>query len=63
MEKEKFNKQKYDNDYIKKNKDQLHFVMVKGTKDRIKTAAELQGISAAEFIRRAIEKELNAAGV
>lgn len=63
MEKEKFNKQKYDNEYIKKNKDRINFVMEKGTRDRIGAAAQLQGISAAEFLRRAIEKELKNSGV
>ena len=62
MEK-KFDKQKYDNEYIKKNKDQLHFVMEEGTKEKINRAAQLQEISAAEFIRRAIDKELKATGI
>lgn len=39
-------------------KDRINFVMEKGTKDRINAAAASQGISAAEFIRQAIEEKL-----
>lgn len=59
--KKEFNKQKYDNEYIRQNFDRINFVMPKGTKDRIKAAADLEGIKASEFIRRSIEKALQEA--
>lgn len=57
-EKKKFNKQDYDNQYIKTHKDRINFLMEKGTKDRINLAAEKEGTTASEFIRRAIEERL-----
>lgn len=39
-------------------KDRINFVMEKGTKARINDAAKAEGISAAEFIRQAIEEKL-----
>lgn len=57
-EKKKFNKQDYDNQYLKNNKDQIHFVMDKGTKDRINEAAKKEGVSASEICRQAIEEKL-----
>ena len=51
-------KQDYDNYYIKNNKDRINFLMKKGTKDRIQLAADKEGVSASEFIRRAIEERL-----
>lgn len=57
-EKKKFNKQEYDNNYLKQKKDRLNFVMDKGTKDRINAAAKQQGVSAAEICRQAIEEKL-----
>lgn len=33
--KEKFDKKKYDNEYIKNNKDRINFVMPKGRKTKI----------------------------
>ena len=44
-------------------KDRINFVMEKGTKDRINAAAKAQGISAAEFIRQAIEEKLIGPGI
>ena len=44
------------------NKERISFVMEKGTKDRINQAAKSQGISAAEFIRQAIEEKLSGPG-
>lgn len=58
MGKEKFNKQIYDNEYIKNNKDRINFVMPKGRKEEIKEAAAVQGISASEWINGAIEAKL-----
>ena len=57
-EKKRFDKQKYDNEYIKNNYDRINFTMPKGTKDRIKAAAEKQGVKPAEFIRQAIDEKL-----
>ena len=56
--KEKFDFQKYNNDYKKLNYDRLNFVMPKGTKEKIQAAAEREGISNAEWIRRAISEKL-----
>ena len=39
--------------YIKK-QDRLNFVMPAGTKDRINKAAAAEGVTASEFVRRAI---------
>lgn len=58
MEKKKFNKQDYDNRYIKEHKERINFLMEKGTKERIKAAADYAGISASELIRLAIEEKL-----
>lgn len=60
--KKKFNKQDYDNQYIKNNKDRINFVMEKGTKDRIKAAADQAGQTSSEFIREAIEEKLIKSG-
>lgn len=43
----------------KENKDRLNFLMPKGYKDKIKAAADADGISAAEWIRQAIDAKLN----
>lgn len=40
-------------------KDRINFVMDKGTKEKITTAAALDGISAAEWLRQAIQEKLN----
>lgn len=53
-----FNKQDYDNTFIKNNYDRINFVMPKGTKDQIKEAAEKLGIKPSEFIRQAISEKL-----
>lgn len=57
-EKKRFNKQDYDNRYIKEHKDRINFLMEKGTKDRIKLASEKAGQKPSEFIREAIEERL-----
>lgn len=57
-EKKRFNKQDYDNRYIKEHKDRINFLMEKGTKDRIKLASEKAGQTSSEFIREAIEERL-----
>ena len=61
--KKKFNKQDYDNNYIKNNKDRINFLMDKGTKDRIKLAADKTGQTSSEFIREAIEEKLYKCGI
>ena len=62
-EKKRFNKTEYDNRYIKEHKDLINFLMEKGTKERIKAAADQAGQSSSEFIRDAIEDKLQQAGV
>ena len=57
-EKKKFNKQDYDNQYLKNNKDQIHFVMEKGTNERIQAAADKLGVSRSAFCRLAISEKL-----
>ncbi|WP_034476045.1 ribbon-helix-helix protein, CopG family [Butyrivibrio proteoclasticus] len=59
MAEKKFNKQEYDNKYIKENIDRLNFIMEKGTKDRINQAAKALNISASEFVRQAIEEKIS----
>ena len=53
---EKRNKRQ--NAWIKENADRINFMMPKGTKDRIKAAAEKLGQKPSEFIREAIEEKL-----
>lgn len=60
MEKEKkFNKQEYDNKYIKEKYDRLNFVMPKGTKDKIYIKASGQNISSSEYLRKIINDSIN----
>ena len=42
-----------------KTKDRINFVMEKGTKDKINAISAELGISAAEFIRQAINEKLS----
>lgn len=51
---EKFDKIKYDNEYIKKKLDIIKFSAPKGEKDKIKGYAEQHGESISAYIRRAI---------
>ena len=53
----------YDNWYIKTQKERINFIMEKGTKDRINLAAEKEGTTASEFIRRSIEERLYKFGI
>jgi predicted DNA binding CopG/RHH family protein len=55
----KFNKQDYDNKYIKEKYDRINFLMPKGTKERIKEAAQVRGVTPSEFIRTCLEQELD----
>lgn len=58
--KKPFNKQEYDNKYIKNNYDRLNFVMPKGTKDRINQKAREEGTNASEYLRKVILDSLEA---
>lgn len=51
------------NAWQKENKDRINFLMDKGTKDRIKLAADKAGQTSSEFIREAIEEKLFRAGI
>lgn len=57
------NKADYDNWYIKTQKERINFIMEKGTKDRIKLAADKTGQTSSEFIREAIEEKLYKCGI
>ena len=57
-EKEKFDFQKYNNEYKKLNYDRLNFLMPKGTKEKIQADATRKGISSAEWLRQAIATKL-----
>lgn len=46
------------NAWQKENKDRINFLMEKGTKDRIKAAAEKIGATPSELIREAITEKL-----
>lgn len=50
----KFDKVKYDNQYIKENLDIIKFSVPKGEKDKIKRYAEQRGESISAFLRRAV---------
>ena len=56
-------KTEYDNWYISTQKERINFVMEKGTKDRIKLAADKTGKTSSEFIREAIEEKLFKCGI
>ena len=58
MEKEKFNKVAYDNAFIKEKYDRINFVVPKGEKDAIKTAAERAGKSVNSYILEAVRKQM-----
>ena len=51
------------NNWQKENKDRINFLMDKGTKDRIKLAADQAGQTSSEFIREAIEEKLTRAKI
>lgn len=50
------------NKWIKENADRINFMMPKGTKERIKDAADMVGLSMSEWINRAIEEKLQQIG-
>ena len=51
------------NAWQKENKERINFLMDKGTKERIKAAADQAGQSPSEFIREAIKEKLKKANV
>ena len=57
----KRNKRQYE--WQKENRERLNFVMPKGYKARIQQAADAEGISASEWIRRAIDYMLDEVGM
>jgi hypothetical protein len=57
-EKEKFNKTKYQNEYISKKYDSLRIVVPKGKKDKIKAYADSKGESINGFVNKAIDKAM-----
>ncbi|MDE5670380.1 MAG: hypothetical protein K2I14_02810 [Eubacterium sp.] len=57
-EKEKFNKTKYQNEYISKKYDSLRIVVPKGKKDKIKAYAAGKGESINGFVNKAIDKAM-----
>ena len=58
----KFDKQAYDNAYIRDKKDRLNFLLPKGSKEIIREAADRAGVSASEYVRSAIGEKLGRDG-
>lgn len=58
MEKEKFNKTAYKNQFIAEKYDRINLTVPKGGKDQIKEHAERRGESLNGFIQRAIEETM-----
>ena len=55
----KFNKVKYDNDYIKNNYDQVRFTVKKGKKEELKTHCNKYGYkSVNDFITQAVNEKI-----
>lgn len=57
-EREKFDFQKYNNEYKKQNYDRIICLSPKGTKEKIQVAADCEGVSISEWIRQAITEKL-----
>ena len=57
-ESKKFDKVKYDNQYIKDNKYRLSFLMPKGRKAEIQAYARSAGVTASEWINQAILEKM-----
>ncbi len=57
-EKGKFNKTKYQNEYISKKYDSLRIVVPKGKKAKIKAYADSKGESINGFVNRAIDETM-----
>ena len=58
-EKVKFNKTKYQNEYISKKYDSLRIVVPKGKKAKIKAYADSKGESINGFVNKAINEAMN----
>ena len=58
MEKEKFNKTEYKNQFIAENYDRVNLTVPKGKKDVIKAHAEQRGEKVNTFINRAIDETM-----
>ena len=58
MEKGKFNKTEYKNQFIAENYDRVNLTVPKGKKELVKNHAEAQGESTNAFINRAIDKTI-----
>lgn len=55
----KFNKVKYDNDYIKNNYDQVRFTVKKGKKEELKAHCSKYGYkSVNDFIKQAVNEKI-----
>lgn len=55
----KFNKVKYDNDYIKNNYDQVRFTVKKGKKEELKVHCNKYGYkSVNDFINKAVSEKI-----
>lgn len=59
MEEQKFDKNKYDQQYKRDHFDHINIFLPKGTKDKIKNRAKEQGLTLSEYIRGLISKDLN----
>lgn len=62
MEKEKFNKTKYDNRFISENYDRINLTVQKGGKAKIKAHANQRGETVNGFINRAITETMERDG-
>ncbi len=51
------------NEWKKANRERINFLMPQGYKNRINAAAAVLGISASEFIRRAIDEKIKRDGL
>lgn len=58
MEKEKFNKTAYKNQFIAENYDRVNLTVPKGKKNQIKEHAEAQGETVNGFINKAIDEKM-----
>ena len=58
MEKGKFNKTEYKNQFIAENYDRVNLTVPKGKKELVKNHAEAQGESTNAFINRAIDETI-----
>lgn len=57
-EKEKFNKIKYNNQFIAEKYDRVNLTMPKGQKERVKAAADAAGQSVNAFVLDAVDEKI-----